>query len=274
MGQVAAVRGDDGDQAARFAVLLERPGAQPLTIRLAGAGSLRRELEALLVAAPPNATADDYRTLLLDQNAAGKDSATARMWAWKRLKLRYALDPGIAEHQPFLAAMRSTADPSQRGLIAFLMFARTDRLFREVTLDCVSPYLSKEGTIIEPEDIEAAIRRRAEVAGLRWSASAQRTASHHLLSALKDFGLIRGSRTRRTVRPRPGAEVTRFATWLGRLERLTDRQILDSQWFRLLGLDRDQAADLLYAASRAGILSFRMQADVVELRLPAPEAQQ
>jgi hypothetical protein len=237
-------------------------------VRLAGAGSLRRELEALLTAAPPDATPEIYHDLLLRENVAGKGSATARMWAWKRLKLRYALDPGLIEHRAFLTGMSSTGDHHERGLLCFLLFARTDRLFREVTLECVSSHLAREGTVIEPSTIEAAIRKLAEASDLRWSESTLDRAHKHLLAALKDFGLIQGSRTRRTLRPRPANQMTLFAARLGRFEGLSDRQLLDSRWFRLFGLTRDQVADLLFAAHRAGVLRFRTQADVVELDLP------
>lgn len=251
---------------------LEPPDRQPVTARLAGAGSLRTELEALLAAAPPLASPEQYHDLLLKANVAGKGSATGRMWAWKRLKLRYALDPAIAEHRAFTAVMRSASDPRERGLLCFLMFARTDRLFREVTLECVSPHLAREGAIIEAGSILSAVRQHAEREGLAWSANTLDRAHKHLLAALKDFGLLRGSRTRRVVPPRPGEQVTRFAAQLGRLESLTDRQVLEARWFRLLGLGRDEAVDLLYAAARRGALGFRMQADVVELALPQAEA--
>ena len=75
-------------------------------------------------------------------------------------------------------------------------------------------------------------------------------------------------RTRRTLRPRVGPQVTLFAARLGRLDGLTDRQVLDGSSFQLLGLDRHHAVDLLYAAARSGVLSFRLQADVAELDLP------
>ena len=259
------------NQPTQPSISLDAPDAQPITVRLAGAGSLRRELEALLAAAPLSTSTEDYRELLLRQNVAGKGSAAARMWAWKRLKLRYALDPAIVEHRAFRAAMQASADAHERGLLCFLMFARTDRLFREVTLECVSPHVAREGTVIEPAAIEAAIRGRAEASGLRWSASTLDRAHKHLLAALKDFGLIRGSRLRRTARPRAGGQTTLFAARLGRYEGLTDRQVLESRWFRLLGLGREQVVDLLYGANRAGILGFRMQADVVELGLPPLE---
>ncbi len=40
-------------------------------------------------------------------------------------------------------------------------------------------------------------------------------------------------------------------------------------WFRLLGLDQEAAVELLYAATRAGVVRFRLQADAAELDLAA-----
>ncbi len=263
MGRIAVL-----DHELRSLALLAPPDDQPITVRLAGAGSLRRELEALLAAAPHGVSADDYRELLLSHNVAGKGSATARMWAWKRLKLRYALVPPGVERNAFLAGMRTTGDAHERGLLCFLMFARTDRLFREVTLDSVSPHLASEGTVIDPATIEAAVCERAEAGNHRWSESAVDRAYKHLLATLKDFDVIRGSRVRRTVRLRPGEQTALFAARHARCEGLTDRRVLESRWFRLLGMDSNRAIDLLYAANRRGVLDFRMQADVVELTLP------
>src|SRR4051812_26782190 len=121
---------------------LERPSDQHVTARLAGAGSLRDELAAVFDAAPPNATTADFRRLILEENAAGKRSGSARMWAWKRLKLRYALDSTeTVEFQAFRSAYGSASSAAERGLVVGLMLARTDRLFREMTLDHVSPLL-------------------------------------------------------------------------------------------------------------------------------------
>ncbi len=187
---------------------LALPDAQPYTARLAGAGSLRHELEALLAATPATASPDEYRRLLLEENVTGKRSASGRLWAWKRLKLRYILDPGVAEFRAFRAAMDATMDSRERGLLGFLAFARTDRLFRDVTLECVSPYLARDGVAIDVETVRGAVSSYAHDSGLAWSASTLDRAHKHLLAALKDFGLIRGSYSRRTVHPHPGGPMT------------------------------------------------------------------
>jgi hypothetical protein len=253
---------------------LQSPDEQLITARLAAAGSHRAELEALLDTSPNDATTDALRTLVVDSNATGKGSAAARAKTWTNLKLRYVLDPAVAEYRAFAAAVRSTRMLDERGLLCMLMLARTDRLFREVTLARVSPHLGHAGTVIDASMVQAEIEIRAAATGGQWTASTLETVRQHLLSALKDFGVLRGGPIKRTVLPRPGAPVVVFAARLGLLEGLTDRQVLDARWYQLIGLDRETVADHLRQAAREGLVGFQMQADVVELSLPALEVGQ
>ena len=245
------------------------PDEQPYTPRLSGCGSLRHELEAVLDAASPEITQDRFRHLVLESNAAGKRSASSRLWAWKRLKVRYVLDPRVPEFRVFSCTMRETRDPSDRGLLEFLMMARTDRLFREVVTECISPLLGTAAAPVEVSCIRGAVEARVAAAGLKWTASVVEGVTSHLLSSAKDFGILASSARKQTRPVRPGTPVTTFAIRLSRLEGLGDRQALQSRWFRILGLGFDAVVDLVYAAARQGALEFRYQADVVEISLPA-----
>ena len=149
-----------------------------------------------------------------------------------------------------------------------LMIARQDRLFREATLELLAPRLGRPGEVIPAplvrEDVDA--RRRA--AGLEWSEESLASVANHLASSWKDFGLVEGSKERRIARLRPSHATTRFAVELGKAEGRTDRQVLDSPWFRLLGMDTTAAESALRAAARDGVLQYRAQADVIEITLP------
>lgn len=250
-------------------VTIEPPDEQAYLPRLSGAGSLRRELEAVLEKSEPDTTQAGYRQLILEENAAEKRSASMRTWTWKRLKVRYLLDPGISEFRAFRASMDSTHDPTERGLLTFLMMARTDRLFRDVFLDQVTPHLAQPGTVIDPAEVRDAVEKAARDGGLRpWSESVIEGTASHLLSACKDFGLLDGSKTRRIVRVRIGASTVIFALRLGRLEGLSDRRALESRWFGLFGLRLSDVLDLMHRAARSGALGFRFQADIAEIVLP------
>ncbi|MGE5620371.1 MAG: BrxA family protein [Sphingomonadaceae bacterium] len=250
---------------------LEAPESQPLTARLAAAASRRADLESVLAAAPPHASVEEFRRLVLDQNVAGKRSAASRQKLWQQLRLRYILDCSIPESAAFLSAMASTSSPSERGLLCLLMMARTDRLFRDVTLESISPLLTRDGTVVSSDEVQRTVERCLRTEGVSWSPETVVSVRQHLLAALKDCGVLRGSITRRTVRPRPGTPFALLASRFALLEGLTPRQTLESRWFRLLGMGGEQVADLLRAAAREGALRFRMQAEVVELQLPRLE---
>jgi hypothetical protein len=243
------------------------PEEQPIVARLAGAGSVRQELQALLAAAPRGASRTEYRRLVVEENVAGKGSAVTRAKIWQRLKDRYVLDQGVPEFRAFAAGMADTTDAREQGMLCLLMMARTDRLFREVTLECVSPALQREGTTIEPSAIQEGVESRVNAGGRRWSADTLQHVRQHILSSLKDFGALTGSAAKRTAKPRPGVAATLFAVRLARLQGVTDRRVPASDWFRLFGQSEEGAIALLYEAARHGALGFRAQAGVVELSL-------
>jgi len=249
---------------------LESPHGQPVTARLAAAASRRADLESLLGAAPPDAAPEQLRRLVVEQNVAGKGSAISRQKLWHQLKERYLLDRSVSEAAAFLAGFGATSSPSDGGLLCLLMMARTDRLFREVTLRAVSPSLTRDGVPVLADQVQQVLEAYLQEHGLVWSRDTMEHVRQHMLASLKDFGVLRGSKFKRTARPRPGSQVTLLAARLALLEGLTPRQVLDSQWFRLLGLDTGQVVDLLYATARDGVLRFRMQAEVVELEVPDP----
>lgn len=235
---------------------------------------MRQELQALLAAAPRGAARAEYRRLILEENVAGKGSAVTRKKVWQRLKDRYVLDPAAPEFRAFADGMAATADAREQGLLCLLMMARGDRLFREVTLACVSPALGRDGAAVDPRTVQADVETRVRAAGGNWSAETLGHVQRHILSSLKDFGVLAGSAAKRTQRPRPGVPATLFAARLARLEGVGDRRVPGSDWFRLLGLGDEDATALLYEAARHGALGFRTQAGVIELALPDAEYQE
>lgn len=229
---------------------------------------MRSELEHVLAGVPKGSTPSELRRAILEGNAARKDTHTARDWAWKRLKLRYALDSTDSpEFGAFDRAMRD-ADPAGRGLTAYLMLARTDRLFREVSLKLVVPHLAEPGRTIEAGPVLEYVDTARRSAGLEWSAASVRAIAGHVMTSWKEFGVVDGSKVRRIARLRPSHATIRFAIELARAEGLTDRQALESIWAHLLGMDFRAVDGALRSAARDGALQFRTQADVVEIILP------
>ena len=245
------------------------PDAQPLTARLAAAGSRRQELEAVLAAAPRHALPKDFAELVLQQNVAGKASAVSRAKLLGQLRARYLLDSCFAEFRAFQAAMVKDRNSSDRGLLCYLMIARSDRLMREASLLLLEYYRVK--ATLDAKGFKLTLEEHLQENDIQWTSETVGTVARHVLSSLKDFGILSGSQKKYYAAFRPGSGVILFAARLADLEGLTGRQTLSSRWFRLLRLEKGGAANALLDAHRAGLLSFRMQAEVVELALPPME---
>lgn len=252
--------------------LLDQPDAQPFTARLAAAGSRRSELEALLLTASCEMSSERLRELVLIENVGRKRSEASRQKVWRQLRERYLMDPSVAEYRAFVDVWQSAAGQSERGLLEYLMMARVDRTFRELTQGVLAPLAARLGSPVDTQLAMQHLDGLLAVLELDWSDSTRKRVSQHALSALTDFGVLEGGTRKRTVRINPGPTATLFAAQLGRLAGLTDVQILDSVWFSLLGCDRAGTSELLFAAHRAGALAVRMQAEVVELELPGMES--
>lgn len=230
---------------------------------------MRSELEHVLAAVSVGATPAEFRAAILEGNAAQKSTHTARDWAWKRLKLRYALDTTEApEFKAFERAMRD-GDPAGRGLSAYLMLARTDRLFREISLELAVPHLGEPGTVVEAGAVLEYVETARKAADLEWSTASVRAIAGHVMTSWKEFGIVEGSKVRRIARLRPSHATMRFVIELARAAGLTDRQGLEGTWPQLLGMDLRAVDTSLRSAARDGVLQFRTQADVVEIILPA-----
>lgn len=240
---------------------------QPFDARLAAAGSRRIELFALLAAAPADASLIDLRRLIDDENIAGKGSAVSREKVWQQLRQRYLLDWNNPAFAAFAESIHATPNVGDRGLLCYLLFAATNRVFREATLRCIVPLLGRVGMAISIAGVRAEIGTMVDEQHLHWADTTVEKVAQNLLAALRDFGLLRGGTKKVTVRPRVTPVVTWYAARLAELAGCTAQQTPDFVAFRLLGLDRAAAVDALYAASTAGVLSFRLLADVAELSL-------
>jgi len=154
-----------------------------------------------------------------------------------------------------------------RGLLCYLLFATTNRVFREATLRCIVPLLGRAGTAVPIAGVRDEIETMLREQHLHWAESTVEKVARNLLAALRDFGLLRGGTKKMTVRPRVTPVVTWYAARIAELAGCTAQQTPDSVGFRLVGLDRAAAIEALYAASTAGTLAFRLVADVAELSL-------
>ena len=219
------------------------------------------ELTDLFDALPPEATRDDYARAVLDDNALGKPTHSARRSARQRLSEMYGLDRRLAVFRVLRRVWED--DPPGRPLLAVLCALARDPLLR-----------STASTVLELAAGESLDRRALaktvrEATGSRFNdavlaqvtknaASAWRLAGHLVRRAGRDRRDVR-----QQVRPTPGAAA--FALWLGGTEGLAGLSLLDSRWAAALDVRGEAMLQWAAEAGRLGLIRVRAAGEVVEI---------
>lgn len=93
----------------------------------------------------------------------------------------------------------------------------------------------------------------------------------HFLASVRDFGLAQGRGVKKTTRPALYGLPVRLLIRVLRLSGTGDLAIIGVPIFRLLAIEGNEIIEALGELNRQGQLRFRMQADVVELKIGREE---
>src|SRR5215213_8304738 len=108
-----------------------------------------RELRQLLATTPRDATYDDYRRAVVNDNVLGKRTMATRKESLRRLRELYGLSPEV----PLFRALRElwVANPDAQPILAFLCASARDPILR-ASMEMVLQ--SPQGTQVTPQMIE------------------------------------------------------------------------------------------------------------------------
>lgn len=220
------------------------------------------ELESLMAALPPEATAEEYRRAIIADNVLRKATASNREKTHKFLGRLYALDPETCLFRE-LRRLHPYAAADGRLLIGLLAMAR-EPLLRE----CADMVLSVPvGENLGRPDFEAWIRGYA--AG-RFSETMYVSFSHNLYASFHQLGFLgesSGSARGRT-RPQAGIASAAYAAFLDWLDGMSGVALLRGRYSRVLDLDPEGHISLLMAAVRQGLLRGGYSGGVLDLAFP------
>ena len=215
------------------------------------------ELGELLAAVPAGGTRADYAAAIVGENALGKATAATRRLTHQRLRELYALDPRV----PIFRILRRLwpIDVPGRPRLALLCALARDPLLRATAPAVLA--LPAGAELVRAALLDAL---RQEV-GPRLNDAVLDKAARNSASSWAQSGHLTGRvrKIRRQVGPTPGSAA--LALWLGTVEGLAGRALLDSRWTRVL--DRTGAAlwPAALHARRLGLIHARAGGDVVEI---------
>lgn len=218
------------------------------------------ELSTLLSVAAKDASPEEYRRLIVDENILGKPTAVSREMTHRLLKPLYGLDQQIPIFRT-LVQIWGLEEESQPLLAFFVGYAR-DPLLR---VGATAVLGLDFGERAERESIAARIEERFPG---RFSENTLRSIGGNILSTLTQSGHLEGYQKKHRVQAKATPLNGAFALYLAYLEGFRAQRILTSKWADMLDVSEEELKELAQEAGRLGWLNYREAGDVLELRFP------
>jgi len=215
------------------------------------------ELTELLGAVSPGAERDAYAKAIVGENVLGKQTIATRRLTYQRLRELYGLDARL----PLFRVLRRlwTADEVGRPLLAILCALARDPLLRATAPTVLALPL---GTELVRALLLDALR---DAVGARLNESVLDKVARNAGSSWRQSGHLEGRvrKMRKRVTPTPGSLA--LALWLGTLEGLAGRSLLESRWARVLDRAGEALLPVALQAKQLGLLHARAGGGVIEI---------
>jgi hypothetical protein len=216
-------------------------------------------LSALLEAVPPEASEDEYRDAVLEQNVLGKETQGSRWRTYRYLRELYLLRPESLLFRALrdLWAVEARTLPLLAGLCAL---AR-DAVFRASGGAILG---RAPGEVLRSSDLAVAID--AAFPG-NYGAGTLAKVGRNTFSSWEQTGHLVALQpgTKRRVSVESGPADLAYALLLGHLEGVRGAALFESPWARTLDRPVDELMGLAADASRRRMLELRAGGGVVEV---------
>ena len=216
-----------------------------------------RELRTLLATCANDATLEDYRKAVVDDNALQKRTVTTRRASLRQLRELYALDLQVL----LFRTLRDLwdADEEAQPLLALLCAVARDPLLR-ATADAVLDTLP--GEPVTAEMLAAAVN--AAFPG-RYKPTVLHVTGRNVVSSWQQSGHLAGRATK--VRIRAGCRPTTvaYALLLGHLCGASGNALFQTLWARLLDAPEHILRSQAAIASQEGWIDYRHAGGMTEV---------
>lgn len=217
-------------------------------------------LVELLREVQSDASADQYRQAVVEDNILGRPTLAGRQRSFRHLRELYFLDPGRVE----FAALRFLwdIDPAAQPLLAGLLAFTRDEVLR-ASFAAVADL--PVGSGVTSADLTAAV---AAQFGNEMSESTLGKTGRNTGACWTQTGHLAGraKKVRTEVEARPVAIA--YAAYLGHLAGGRGLGVLDNPWSQILGLAPGRTLEALRDAHTQGLLDLLVAGNVVDVSFP------
>ena len=218
------------------------------------------ELRQLLAATPRDATYDDYRRAIVDDNVLGKRTMATRKESFRRLRELYGLSPDV----PLFRGLRDLwdANPDAQPMLALLCASARDPILRASAAMILQ---SPEETRVTPQMIEAAT---ATAFPGRYNPTMLANIGRHAASSWRQSGHLQGRANKIRSQAVAHPESTAYALFLGHLTGAGGEGLFSTPWVALLDAPTHVLREHARAAARHGGLEYKSLGGVTEIDFP------
>lgn len=243
--------------------------SSPASSRNTSKGALVKETYAVFSAVRSGLPLSAVRQAVLNGKVLQKTSYETRRQIWNALHHRYL---SVCPHwigQSLATATHSGRQSTEYLSLVYVYFALRDRLTFNFMTGPVWEKWTQKGTVLEPRDFLAFLEQQAETSPhiKKWRESTRHRLASANLTALRDFGVLKGVKKKRIQRPLIAAETVFHLLSLLSAEGLEGRALIEAPDWRLFLWSETDIAYALTELAQKGWIRFEKAGRTVLLQI-------
>lgn len=234
-------------------------------------GSMLRETLLFFNYLAKNQSITDARSAVLYENILSKQTRQNRKKYWEMLRKRYFPDEiEKLELHPIFNLFKGRVSDLLKRWVLYYHFALSDLLLYEIITRFVYDSFVEGKTRITPRLVSnfVQLRKKIHPETNSWSLSTENRMIRNYLAAMRDFGILQGSRNKRINKPTLSDDIILYVlTFLKDCGKLP-KEIIECHDFRLFLLPQEELESRLVDIALRSRIAFQKSGHLITLTLP------
>jgi hypothetical protein len=243
----------------------------PYSVRSASKGTLLEEAAQLVGALSSGLSLDEVRRQAFEGVLLHQRTRLTRQSIWRHLHYRLFAHATGWNLKGLEKACRSGSHSMEFVSLVYLHYALRDRLTFDFVTEVVWQHWMSGVQAISRDDLLSYLDQAAETQDQisKWSESSRRKLAASILTALRDFGVLKGTQKKTISSPPLPAPTAEHILRVLTVEGLRGSEVLSSRTWRLFLLTPDDVAHVLSQLAQARRIHFERAGSTVVLETPA-----
>lgn len=243
----------------------------PYSARNTSKGALLEEAAQLVGALSSGLALGEVRSQALEGILLRQRTRLTRQTIWRRLHYRLFSQATDWNLKDLEEAWRTGSHSPEFVSLVYLHYALRDRLTFDFVTEVVWQHWMSGVQTVSRDDLLSYLDLAAETQDQigKWSESSRRKLATSILTALRDFGVLKGTQKKTIMSPPLPAPTAEHILRLLTVEGLRGSEVLSSPTWRLFLLRPDDVAHVLSQLAQARRIHFERAGSTVVLDTPA-----